>query len=86
MDFAVNTWGEVLAALGVLGVLLAALDWRIRAAVQRHVDDVKSEIKKDVIEATRPIQPGYRNGGESLADVAALTRKIAEKVGIYDEE
>ena len=86
MDFVIDTWGEVLAALGVLGVLLAALDWRIRASVERHVQDVKSEIKKDVLEATRPIQPGYRNGGESLADVAALTRKIAQKVGIYDEE
>lgn len=86
MDFTIDTWGEILAALGVLGIVLGALDWRIRGAVERHVADVKSEIKKDVLEATRPIQPGYRNGGESLADVAALTRKIAEKVGIYDEE
>ena len=86
MDFTVDTWGEILAALGVLGVLLAALDWRIRASVERHVMTVSKEIKDEVLSATRPIQPGYRNGGESLADVAALTRKIAEKVGIYDEE
>lgn len=75
MDFTVNTWGEVVAVLTVVGLMLAALDWRIRETVKSQVRD-----------ATRPIQPGYRNHGESLADVAHLVRKIADKVGLDEGE
>jgi len=39
---------------------------------------VRDEIKK----ATQTIQPGFRNGGESLADVAAKVDRISEKLGL----
>lgn len=65
--------GVAVGILTIIGALLAGLSWLIR-----HI------VREEVHKATQPIQPGYRNGGESLADVAALTRKIAEKVGIYE--
>lgn len=67
--------GLTVGVLTIIGVLLAGLTW-----VVRHI--VREEIHK----ATQPIQPGYRNGGESLADVAALVRKIADKVGLDEGE
>jgi len=38
---------------------------------------VRDEIKK----ATQPIQPGFRNGGDSLADVSSKVDRIIEKLG-----
>jgi len=39
---------------------------------------VRDEIKK----ATQPIQPGFRNGGDSLSDVSSKVDRIIEKLGL----
>ena len=39
---------------------------------------VRRIVKEEVAHATQPIQPGYRNGGQSLADVSAKLDRIAE--------
>lgn len=67
--------GVSVGVLTIAGILIAALTWLIR-------NIVRDEVHK----ATQPIQPGYRNGGESLADVADMVRKIAVKVGLDESE
>ena len=57
--------------LTILTVVIGGLMWYVRIVV-------RDEVRK----ATQPIQPGYRNGGDSLADVADTVRRIAEKIGL----
>ena len=69
-----NEWialivGVITIITGVLGGFL----WLTRVIV-----------RDELAKATRPIQPGYRNGGESLSDVAARVRRIAKHVGLED--
>ena len=60
-----DTVGIVATVLGILALVGTGLVWLIRNVV-------RDEIKK----ATMPIQPGYRNGGESLADLAQKVDRI----------
>ena len=63
--------GLVATSLAALAIMGTGLVWLIRNVV-------RDEIKK----ATLTIQPGFRNGGESLADVAAKVDRISEKLGL----
>lgn len=65
--------GLIGGVLTIIAGVVAALMWYVRTVV-------RDEIHK----ATQSIQPGYRNGGESLADVAHVVRRIAEKIGLDD--
>ena len=64
-----ETVGIVATCLGILAVMGTGLVWLIRNVV-------RDEIKK----ATMPIQPGYRNGGESLADLAQKIDRIITRM------
>lgn len=66
--------GVIGGVLTMLVIVVGALMWYVRVAV-------RDEVRK----ATQPIQPGYRNGGESLADVAHTVRRIANKIGLPDD-
>ena len=69
-----NEW--VALTVGLLAIvtgILAGFSWVVRAIV-------RDELGK----ATQPIQPGYRNGGDSLADVAANVKRIMEEIGLKD--
>lgn len=59
--------------LTILAVITGSLLWYVRIVV-------RDEVRK----ATQPIQPGYRNGGQSLADVAFMVKRIADKIGLDD--
>jgi hypothetical protein len=61
--------GIVATVLGILAVMGTGLVWLIRNVV-------RDEIKK----ATMPIQPGYRNGGESLADLAQKVDRLISRM------
>ena len=67
--------GLVGGILGIAVILVGALMWYVRVMV-----------RDEVTKATRPIQPGYRNGGESLADVAHLVKRIADRLDVIEEE
>ena len=62
---------DVVAILTGFGLLFASLRWTIRQIV-----------RDELATFTQPIQPGYRNGGESLADVAHELRRIHKHLGI----
>ena len=61
--------GIVATVLGILAIMGTGLVWLIRNVV-------RDEIKK----ATMPIQPGYRNGGESLADLAQKVDRLIARM------
>ena len=64
-----DTVGIVATVLGILALMGTGLVWLIRNVV-------RDEIKK----ATMPIQPGYRNGGESLADLAQKVDRLIARM------
>lgn len=70
MDIAdyVGLTATVLAILGIMG---AGLVWLVRNVV-----------REEISKATKSIQPGYRNGGESLADLAHKVDKLIAHVGM----
>jgi hypothetical protein len=67
-----NDWvGLIGGVLGILVIVIGGLMWYVRVVVRDEVG-----------KATKPIQPGYRNGGQSLADIADTVSRIAEKIGL----
>lgn len=61
--------------LAILGVSLAVVGWYIRVTVERVVQ-----------ESTRAIQPGYKNGGKSLTDVADKLDRIADRLSVLESQ
>lgn len=69
-----NDWVALIGGvLGILVVIIGSLMWYVRIIV-----------RDEVLKATKPIQPGYRNGGESLADISDMVKRIAKHVGIEE--
>lgn len=67
-----NDWVAVIGGvLAIFVVIVGSLMWYVRTVV-------RDEVRK----ATQSIQPGYRNGGESLADVAANVQRILKRLEI----
>ena len=66
--------GIIVGILTIIGFLATGLIWYVRVA-----------IRDEIAKATQPIQPGYRNGGESLADVAANVKRILDRMGMDNE-
>ena len=61
--------GLAVAILGGLSLLLAGLFWLIRSVVRQEIEKY-----------TKTIQPGYRNGGSSLADISAKLDDLANRL------
>jgi len=61
--------GIVVASLTALAFILGGLMWFIRAVVRQELEKY-----------TKTIQPGYRNGGSSLADISAKLDELASKL------
>ena len=61
--------GISVGILTALALLLTGLFWLIRSVVRQEIERY-----------TRTIQPGYRNGGNSLADIAAKIDELASRL------
>ena len=61
--------GISVGILTALALLLTGLFWLIRSVVRQEIERY-----------TRTIQPGYRNGGNSLADIAAKIDDLASRL------
>lgn len=71
-----NDWVALIGGVLVItATVIGGLMWYVRVVV-----------RDEVLKATQPIQPGYRNGGESLADVAHIVKRIADRLEIIEEE
>ena len=55
--------------LTILVILVAGLGWYVKTVVRQEIQTW-----------TKTIQPGYRNGGSSLADISAKIDFLMEKV------
>lgn len=69
--------GALLALVGLVTLIVKATQWLDRRKDQRFAAQVQSVVAPLIDAATQSIQPGYRNGGESLADVAAVGKANA---------
>lgn len=67
--------GAVAAALGSIAAVIWAV---VRFAVLKPLD-------RRIKEMTKPIQPGYRNGGDSLADLSSKVSQLAERFDRLEE-
>lgn len=65
--------GLVLGVLSIVALMAAGAGWWI-----------KQLVRNEIATFTRPIQPGYRNGGDSLADVSARLRRMEAHLGIEE--
>jgi len=63
--------GLTATVLAILGIMGAGLVWLVRNVV-----------REEIAKATKSIQPGYRNGGESLANLAHKVDKLIQHVGM----
>ncbi len=61
--------GVAVGVITILAAILAGLFWLIRSVVRQEIERY-----------TRTIQPGYRNGGNSLADIAAKLDDLASRL------
>jgi hypothetical protein len=66
--------GLVVGVIAIITGIFAGFSWVTRAIV-----------RDELVKATKPIQPGYRNGGESLADVANNVKRIMARLELEDE-
>jgi len=77
-----DAWLVVIAATALLGGLLGLGAWLLRLWIRTEVDQANEEsevrLKKYIEEKTYHIQPDS-NGGDSLADVAAMLRELLNK-------
>ena len=82
-----NGW-DITDLASILGLLVAvcavvASIWKLfQLAAEKFAREVREIVKDEIATATLSIQPGYRNGGESLADLAHAVRCIAAKQGV----
>lgn len=63
--------GLVATLLAILAIMGGGLVWLVRNVV-----------RDEIAKATKSIQPGYRNGGQSLADLAHKVDALIEHVGM----
>ena len=82
-----NGW-DITDLASILGLVLGicavvASIWKLfQLAAEKFAREVREIVKDEIATATLPIQPGYRNGGESLADLAHAVKAIAAKQGV----
>lgn len=84
-DWTPDTWGEVLALLGVAGIVLAALDWRVRTHIDNRLHTVRDQLRDEMRDLTHLIRPGVRNGGSSLTDIANRMQRLETHLGIQED-
>lgn len=73
---------DLAAILGFILLGIGAVVGLFRWSRRQLRDEISEVVRCEIAKATQPIQPGYRNGGESLADVAHTLKRIAEASGI----
>jgi len=66
----------------ISGVVLGWLRWNANRTAAHRIaerDAMQRAILATIDERTKPIQPGYRNGGESLADISMIGRILMDR-------
>ena len=66
--------GLVATVRAILVIMVGGIFWLVRKVV-----------RDEIAKATKSIQPGYRNGGQSLADLAHKVDRLIDHVGMDRE-
>ena len=66
--------GLIATSLVILATMGAGLVWLVRNVV-----------RDEIAKATRSIQPGYYNGGESLGDISKKVSRIMDHIGLEEK-
>jgi len=61
--------GLAVGVITIMAAILAGIIWLVRAVVRQELEKY-----------TKTIQPGYRNGGSSLADISAKLDDLASRL------
>lgn len=83
--------GFDIADLGLMlaigfGPVLLLIGWLKARGYSWMTKEIERIVDVKVKEYTQPIQPGYRNGGESLADVSHNLKLLMDHIGIKSTE
>lgn len=73
---------SILGLVLTIAAVVAVVRKMVQTAAAKFAREVRDIVRDELDRYTKPIQPGYRNGGESLADVAATVRQLAIHAGI----
>jgi len=71
----VDSWLRIAGEIIAVVVFVAWIRKRADKKAKDERDEQEERILTAVIQRTAAVQPGYRNGGESLADVANETKR-----------
>lgn len=76
----INAWLYTVSLLIViLTAAVGALAWALRRRAAHLVQQQKAqqaELREFILEVTKPLQPGYKNGGDSMADQSAMLKTL----------
>lgn len=75
-----SLWENIIIALIPFAIMLAL--WIGRQSMKSVVEDMLQRVD----ERTVQIQPGYRNGGESLADMAHQVVRVHDRMDALHEK
>lgn len=75
-----NSNGFDITDIATILFFTVALVGAVAGLLRFTANAIKRVVREELEHYTRPIQPGYRNGGQSLADVAAKVDKLIEKL------
>ena len=73
-----NSNGFDITDIAAILFFVIAVTGAVTAIARSSARMVRRIVKEEVAHATKPIQPVYRNGGQSLADVSAKLDQIVE--------
>lgn len=81
--FDIDDMAQIIAMIvAVAGIMAGLLRWHAAHTAQARVrerEEMERRIKDAIADSTRQIQPGYRNGGESLADISMQNKILMER-------
>jgi hypothetical protein len=83
--FDMNTAASVATVAAGVVAVIAAVFQVVRLASAKFTREVTEIVREEIAKATQPIQPGYRNGGESLADISHNIARLLEHAGLDKE-
>jgi hypothetical protein len=81
LDGYLRVAGEIIAVVFFVAWVRKRADKKTSKEQQEQRADMEARLIETLIQRTQPIQPKYRNDGESLADIANEVKRIKEVQG-----
>jgi uncharacterized protein YukE len=75
-----NPWLELFAKVAAAVAVVLLVVQKARKKLHARADEREQRLITAITSRTQPIQPGYRNGGDSMADLAHEQRRMNEQM------